>query len=51
MPVREGALDLEALVEVDQPAALKHRADRVDHLNRQVREVPKVLVLDLPPSR
>jgi hypothetical protein len=46
---RAGAsLDLEVLIEIDQPAARKHRADRVDHLDRQVREVPEVLVLDLP---
>ena len=48
MTVRERALDLESLIEVDQPLALQHRADRVDHLQRQVREVPEVLVPDLP---
>src|SRR5450631_1992940 len=48
MTVREGALDLEVLVKIDQPPAGEHRADHVDDLDREVREVPEVLVPDLP---
>ncbi len=48
VPVRQRALDLQLLVEIDQHPACEHLADRVDHLNRQVREVPQVLVADLP---
>jgi hypothetical protein len=47
VPVRLRALDLERLVEVDQHPAREHLADRVDDLDRQVREVPEVLVADL----
>ena len=36
MTVRKRALDLEAVVEINQPTASQHRADRVDHLERKV---------------
>ena len=49
--VRERPLDLELLVEIDQPPAGEHRADPVDHLRRQMREVPDVLVADLARPR
>ena len=45
--VRQRPGDLEVLVEIDQPPAGEHRADRVDDLRRQMREVPEVLVADL----
>ena len=47
VPVRQRPLDLKRLLEVDQHPALKHLADRLDHLDREVREVAKILVLDL----
>ena len=46
--VRQGPLDLEVLVKVDQPPAGEHRADHVDDLDREVREVPEVLVANPP---
>jgi len=47
VPMRQRGLDLERLLEVDQHPASKHLADRVDDLDREVREVAEVLVLDL----
>ena len=48
MTVRQRPLDLEVLVKIDQLAAGEHRPDRVDDLRRKMREVPEVLVADLP---
>ncbi len=46
MTVRQRPLDPKFGVEVDQPPAGQHRADRVDDLDRQMREVADRLVLD-----
>ena len=45
--VGQRADDLEVRVEIDQATAGEHRADRVDDLGREVRQVPEVLVADL----
>ena len=47
MAVRQRTLDLKVLIEIDQLAAGEHRADRLDDLDRQMREVAEVLVADL----
>jgi hypothetical protein len=43
-PVRERALDLGSVVEVHQPPALQHRADRVDHSSGSCERLPRFLV-------
>ena len=47
MAVGQRAADLKAGVEIDERPPGEHRADSVDHLDRQVGEVAKVLVADL----